>query len=85
MTDGFANNDKVFGRWQPRMLETSEMAEAFMALLNRPGSETDNGMFELMVDSVEDNSQAIDVTWNQVKFNLAEEPITWSADKPLRF
>jgi NAD(P)-dependent dehydrogenase (short-subunit alcohol dehydrogenase family) len=85
MTDRFANNDKVFGRWQPRMLETSEMAEAFMALLNRPGSETDNGMFELMVDSVEDNSQAIDVTWNQVKFNLAEEPIAWSADKPLRF
>ncbi len=85
MTDGFANNDKVFGRWQPRMLETSEMAEAFMALLSRPGTETDNGMFELMVDSTENSSHAIDVTWKQVKFNVTEEPIAWSTEKPLQF
>ncbi|MDG2114328.1 MAG: SDR family oxidoreductase, partial [Actinomycetota bacterium] len=53
MTDEYAENEKVFGRWQRRMLEPAEMAEAFMALLDRPGEETDNGMFELMVDAVE--------------------------------
>src|SRR5690242_13474460 len=29
MTDEYAANPKVFGRWQPRMLETDEAAEAF--------------------------------------------------------
>ncbi len=83
MTDEYANNERVFGRWQPRMLEPSEMAEAFMALLDRPGNETDDGMFQLMVEAAEQNE--IDVTWRQVKFNLAEENLTWSEDNPLRF
>jgi hypothetical protein len=83
MTDEYANNERVFGRWQPRMLEPSEMAEAFMALLDRPGNETDDGMFQLMVEAAEQNE--IDVTWRQVKFNLAEEKLTWSEDNPLRF
>tara|TARA_B100000686_G_scaffold256157_1_gene267771 strand:- start:55 stop:252 length:198 start_codon:yes stop_codon:yes gene_type:complete len=65
------------------MLEPSEMARAFMALLARPGEETDDGMFELMVDSAADDD--IEVTWRQVKFNLAEEPLVWSAENPLRF
>jgi predicted 3-demethylubiquinone-9 3-methyltransferase (glyoxalase superfamily) len=59
------------------------MAEAFMALLHRPGDETDDGMFELIVEAAEQNE--IDVTWRQVKFNLAEEHLAWSADHPLRF
>ncbi|MDE0872301.1 MAG: SDR family oxidoreductase [Acidimicrobiales bacterium] len=83
MTDEYADNERVFGRWQPRMLEPSEMAEAFMALLHRPGDETDDGMFELIVEAAEQNE--IDVTWRQVKFNLAEEHLAWSADRPLRF
>jgi NAD(P)-dependent dehydrogenase (short-subunit alcohol dehydrogenase family) len=83
MTDEYANNERVFGRWQPRMLEPSEMAEAFMALLDRPGNETDDGMFQLMVEAAEQNK--VDVTWRQVKFNLAEENLTWSEDNPLRF
>ncbi len=83
MTDEYANNERVFGRWQPRMLEPSEMAEAFMALLDRPGNETDDGMFQLMVEAAEENE--VDVTWRQVKFNLAEENLTWSEDNPLRF
>ena len=83
MTDEYANNERVFGRWQPRMLEPSEMAEAFMALLDRPGNETDDGMFQLMVEAAEENE--VDVTWRQVKFNLAEEKLTWSEDNPLRF
>lgn len=85
MTDEYSENEKVFGRWQKRMLEPSEMAEAFMALLARPGEETDDGMFELMVDGVEDDDDAIDVSWKQVTFNIAEDPLGWSADNPLRF
>ncbi|MBA4812576.1 MAG: SDR family oxidoreductase [Acidimicrobiales bacterium] len=84
MTDQYADNDRVFGRWQPRMLEPSEMAQAFMSLLARPGEETDNGMFELMVDPSDDDAD-IELTWRQVKFNLAEEHLAWSAENPLRF
>jgi len=40
-------------------------------------------MFELMVDPIEDDG--IEVTWRQVKFNLAEEELHWSAESPLRF
>ncbi len=85
MTDEYAENERVFGRWQKRMLEPSEMAEAFMALLNRPSEETDDGMFELMVDEVEDDDAAIDVTWKQVTFNIAEDSLGWSSEAPLRF
>ena len=51
MTDQYADNERVFGRWQSRMLEPSEMAEAFMALLDQPAEQTDGGMFELMVEN----------------------------------
>jgi hypothetical protein len=36
-----------------------------------------------MVEAAEQNK--VDVTWRQVKFNLAEEKLTWSEDNPLRF
>lgn len=85
MTDEFADNERVFGRWQRRMLEPSEMAEAFMALLARPGEETDDGMFELMVNDVDDSETDIDVTWKQVEFNIAETDLDWSASNPLRY
>jgi len=49
MTDAYAENPKVFGRWQPRLLETHEAAEAFMQLLARPKDKIDQGMFELLV------------------------------------
>ena len=51
MTDQYADNERVFGRWQSRMLEPSGMAEAFMALLDQPAEQTDGGMFELMVEN----------------------------------
>ncbi|MFT5531290.1 MAG: NAD(P)-dependent dehydrogenase (short-subunit alcohol dehydrogenase family) [Candidatus Poriferisodalaceae bacterium] len=85
MTDEFAGNERVFGRWQRRMLEPSEMAEAFMSLLARPGEETDDGMFELMVSDAEGSETEIDVTWKQVEFNIAETDLAWSADAPLRY
>lgn len=93
MTDEYAGNEKVFGRWQPRMLETHECAEAFNALLARPKEETDQGMFELLADPAdatpsdstpaEPASAPIKVTWKQVKLDVVEQPMAWSEDQPL--
>ncbi|MDH3681470.1 MAG: SDR family oxidoreductase [Acidimicrobiia bacterium] len=51
MTNEYAENERVYGRWQPRMLEPHECAEAFAQLLSRPADETDLGMYELLVES----------------------------------
>lgn len=86
MTSDYADNERVFGRWQPRMLEPHEMAEAFMALMSRPPEETDDGMFELMVDPAEGDAttgQPISVTWREVSFDISEDPLGWSSDNPL--
>ena len=82
MTGEYAENEKVFGRWQPRMLEPHEAAEAFLALLARPIAETDQAMFELMVDAAE---PGIAVTWKQVRLDVSEHDLGWSADAPLRY
>ncbi len=82
MTDEYAENPKVFGRWQPRMLETHEAAQAFLQLLTRPGDEIDQGMFELMVEgSVEE----VHVTWKKVHLDLREESLDWSKTHALQF
>ncbi|ETW94601.1 MAG: hypothetical protein ETSY1_34150 [Candidatus Entotheonella factor] len=44
MTDEYAENPKVFGRWQPRMLETHEAAKALLQLLSRPPEELNQGI-----------------------------------------
>ncbi len=49
MTEEFAGNEKVFGRWQPRMLETHEAARAVTQLLSEPAESLDQGLFELNV------------------------------------
>ncbi len=82
MTDEYANNPKVFGRWQPRMLETHEAAKAFMQLLTRPHGEIDQGMFELMVEGSADK---IDVRWRRVILGLREEELAWSEGGALGF
>jgi len=83
MTDGYADNPRVFGRWQPRMLETHEAAEAFLQLLARPATETDQGAYELLVDGRGD--EAVEVTWKQVHFDVREEPLPWSSGDPLQY
>lgn len=82
MTGEYAENEKVFGRWQPRMLETYEAAEAFLQLLARPAGETNRAMFELLVDKDDDG---VEVSWKQVRFNLQEQELPWSAAAPLRY
>jgi NAD(P)-dependent dehydrogenase (short-subunit alcohol dehydrogenase family) len=85
MTDTYADNPKVFGRWQPRMLETHEAAEAFLQLLARPATETHEGMFELVVEPVGDGVDGpVEISWNQVRLDVAEVPLDWSRSDPLR-
>jgi len=85
MTDTYADNPKVFGRWQPRMLETHEAAEAFLQLLARPPAETDQGMYELVVDPVgADDSDGIEISWKQVRLDVTEVPLAWSSEDALR-
>jgi NAD(P)-dependent dehydrogenase (short-subunit alcohol dehydrogenase family) len=86
MTGEYAENERVFGRWQPRMLETHEAAEAFLGLLARPADETDHGMFELMVDKSEGAPEGgVDVTWKQVHLDLREQELPWSAKEPFTY
>ena len=92
MTNEYAGNERVFGRWQPRMLEPCEMAEAFMALLARPTEETDGSMYELMVGATGDADEpepagpaAVELVWHRLALNLDEQPVDWSAAEPLRF
>jgi len=85
MTHEYTENERVWGRWQPRMLETHECAEAFAQLVNRPRAETDRGAFELLVESAADGGPAdtIRVTWKQVRLDIAEVPLDWSESNPL--
>ena len=92
MTNEYVGNERVYGRWQPRMLEPCEMAEAFMALLARPTEETDGSMYELMVSAAGDPDKpepsgpaAVELVWHRLALNLDEQPVDWSAADPLRF
>ena len=82
MTDEYATNDKVFGRWQPRMLEPYEAAEAFLQLLAEPESETNLANFELLVEAHE---PGIRVSWSEVRLDPVETPAAWSSVAPLDF
>lgn len=72
MTDEYADNPQVFGRWQSRMLETDEVAEAFMRLLARPAAELDQGSFEIIAEGDPEN---IRLSWKKVYLDLREEPL----------
>ena len=76
MTDEFVDNAQVFGRWQPRMLETDEVAEAFLRLLSRPQEELDQGNFEIIVQGGADD---IRLSWKKVHLDVREESMEWSA------
>ena len=81
MTDEYAENAKVFGRWQPRMLETHEAASAFLQLLARPVEETASAMFELMVEG--DAATEVSMRWKQVLLDPAEIDLAWSSGTTL--
>lgn len=82
MTGEYADNPRVFGRWQPRMLETHEAAKASMQLLARPPAELNSGLFELLVEGT---PEQLRVSWKRVELNLREDALDWSEASALRF
>lgn len=84
MTDQYADNEKVFGRWQPRMLETSEASLALISLLGRPPEELDDRVFQLNVDPGQ-AAGGIDVTWSEIELEPQESKLPWSFEAPLQF
>lgn len=85
MTDEYADNAKVFGRWQPRMLEPYEAAQAFLQLLAQPAAETNHGMYELNVLPGATETDDIAVAWTQIQLNPTETTLPWSSETPLRY
>ena len=75
MTEEYVDNDKVFGRWQSRMLETHEAALAVAQLLSRPADELDLGCFRLHVHGDADD---VSTEWSRVRITTEEEPLNWS-------
>jgi NAD(P)-dependent dehydrogenase (short-subunit alcohol dehydrogenase family) len=80
MTEAYADNPKVFGRWQPRMLEPFEAAQAVTQLLTRDGAERDLGNFELLVGGTAEQTE---LTWSSVELQVNETPLDWSTKNPI--
>jgi NAD(P)-dependent dehydrogenase (short-subunit alcohol dehydrogenase family) len=80
MTAAYADNEKVFGRWQPRMLEPCESARAVTQLLCRDADERDLGNFELVVEGTAEDTRLI---WSQVKLEVKQERLAWSSEDPI--
>lgn len=80
MTEEYADNPKVFGRWQPRMLEPFEAAHSVAQLLARPAAELNLGNFRLAVDGSAEETR---LSWSQVKLEVEDQPLDWSEAAPL--
>ena len=80
MTEEYADNPKVFGRWQPRMLEPFEAANAVTQLLTRSADELNLGNFELLVEG---SAEETALSWKQVKLEVDEQKLDWSSAAPL--
>jgi hypothetical protein len=75
MTEEYADNPKVFGRWQPRMLEPFEAAESVSQLLARPADELNLGNFKLRVGGT---PEATRLSWSKVQIEVQDETLDWS-------
>lgn len=76
MTDEYAANARVFGRWQPRMLETDEAAEAFLRLLALPVARTNGGMFQAVAEGAPERGEGgLRVSWQEIRLGLQELPV----------
>ncbi|MBI4693823.1 MAG: SDR family oxidoreductase [Gammaproteobacteria bacterium] len=80
MTEEYANNPKVFGRWQPRMLEPHEAAHGVSQLLSRPADELNLGNFKLCVAGTAEEAQLF---WSRVNLDVRNESLPWSENTPL--
>ena len=69
MTEEYSENERVFGRWQPRMLETHEAAAAVTQLLSQSPESLDQGMFELNVSGTPESTE---LEWAQRAIEVRE-------------
>jgi len=76
MTKEYADNPKVFGRWQSRMLETHEAARSLSQLLARPADEVNLGNFKLNVTGP---AEDISTHWSRVNLEVAESELDWDS------
>lgn len=74
MTKEYADNPKVFGRWQPRMLETNEAAKSVAQLLTRPAEEINLGNYKLTVGGT---AEDISLAWSKVRLEVQEDRLDW--------
>ncbi len=73
MTEEYADNPKVFGRWQPRMLETNEVASSITELIDKKREELHLGIFKLSVEEAEGD---IVLNWLKVDLEAVEKKIS---------
>lgn len=74
MTQEYADNPKVFGRWQPRMLEPVEAARSLSQLLTRDRSELNRGNFKLNVGGT---AESLELKWSRIRLDVAEGSLDW--------
>jgi NAD(P)-dependent dehydrogenase (short-subunit alcohol dehydrogenase family) len=84
MTEAYVDNPKVFGRWQPRMLEPEEASAALFQLLGRPRADLGERFFQLEVQKGE-GERGVVATWSEVRLDPVIAPLPWSTDAALRF
>ena len=72
MTEEYADNPKVFGRWQPRMLEPFEAAHGVTQLLGRDPTSLNLGNYKLGVGGSAEN---VELNWSEVKIDVNEKPL----------
>ena len=82
MTQEYATNEKVFGRWQTRMLKTNEAALALLQLLSRPAEELDEKIFQL---NAQNENNHLKLTWSQLYVTPEVKDLPWSEESPLSF
>jgi hypothetical protein len=80
MTEEYADNPKVFGRWQPRMLEPFEAAGSVAQLLSRPADELNLGNYKLCVAG---SAAETRLYWSQVRLEVKDDALPWSEAAPL--
>ena len=80
MTEECADDPTVYGRWQSRMLEPFEAAQAITQSLSRRPAELDFGNFEL---DVHGQTQDVSLTWSRIGLEVKESNLDWSDDRPL--
>jgi len=72
MTEAYADNPKVFGRWQPRMLEPFEAAHGVTQLLGRKPEDLNLGNYKLGVGGT---AEDIALKWTQIKIDINEQDL----------